>query len=272
MAAPTSTASIGLVARTMPVAVAATAGFVAGAIVGGVGGRLAMLLLRLTSDPSLHGLETDDGFSIGVVSASTIFLVMTTAVLGTIGGLVYLVVRTWLPPSSRSMCFGALTGVVGGSLVIHPGGIDFTLLDPLWLAIVSFVALPAAFGVVVAALVERWLRGPSAATSPAWLAGLGLAVLPLAFLGAGRGPRGRRARCGGGARPAPRRRALVRVPAGALAREGRPAGRRHRLGCRAREGHRRDRVTKRAARVLFRVTTGDAPSTADVSRSGNHPR
>jgi hypothetical protein len=184
MAAPTSTASIGLVARTMPVAVAATAGFVAGAIVGGVGGRLAMLLLRLTSDPSLHGLETDDGFSIGVVSASTIFLVMTTAVLGTIGGLVYLVVRTWLPPSSRSMCFGALTGVVGGSLVIHPGGIDFTLLDPLWLAIVSFVALPAAFGVVVAALVERWLRGPYAATSPAWLAGLGLAVLPLALLGA----------------------------------------------------------------------------------------
>jgi hypothetical protein len=184
MAAPASTTSIGLVARAMPAAVAATAGFVAGAAVGGVGGRLAMLLLRLTSDPSLHGLETDDGFTIGVVSVSTIFLVLEMAFLGAIGGLVYLAVRTWLPPSSRSMCFGALTGVVGGSLVIHPGGIDFTLIDPPWLAIVLFVALPAAFGVAVAILVERWLQGTSAATSPAWLAGLVLAALPLALLGA----------------------------------------------------------------------------------------
>jgi hypothetical protein len=68
--------------------------------------------------------------------------------------------------------------------VIHPGGIDFTLIDPPWLAIVLFVALPAAFGVVVAILVERWRQGTSAATSPAWLAGLVLAALPLALLGA----------------------------------------------------------------------------------------
>ena len=38
----------------------------AGLLVGGVGGRVAMLLLRLTSDPRLRGLETDDGFTIGV--------------------------------------------------------------------------------------------------------------------------------------------------------------------------------------------------------------
>jgi hypothetical protein len=187
MAAPASMTSIGLGARAMSVGVAATAGFVAGGVVGGVGGRLAMLLLRLTSDPSLRGLETDDGFTIGVVTVSTIFLVIEMAVLGTIGGLAYLAVRTWLSPSSRSLWFGALTGVVGGSLVIHPGGLDFTLLDPLWLAIAMFVALPAAFGVVVAALVERWLHGTAAATSRAWLGGLILAALPLAILGA-RGP------------------------------------------------------------------------------------
>jgi hypothetical protein len=184
MEAPASTGSSGLAARAMRVGVAATAGLVAGALVGGLGGRLAMLLLRLTSDPSVRGLETDDGFTIGVVSPSTMFLVVATAVLGVIGGLVYLVVRTWLPGSSRSLWFGALTGVVGGAVVIRPGGIDFTLLDPLWLAIALFVALPGVFGVVVAALVERWLRGASAATSVAWLAGIALAVIPVALLGA----------------------------------------------------------------------------------------
>jgi hypothetical protein len=39
-----------------------------------VGGRLAMLLLRLTSDPVLRGVSTDDGFTIGRFSAQTIFL------------------------------------------------------------------------------------------------------------------------------------------------------------------------------------------------------
>jgi hypothetical protein len=45
-----------------------SAGFLAGVLIGGVGGRLAMLALRLTSGPSLHGVSTDDGFTIGRVS------------------------------------------------------------------------------------------------------------------------------------------------------------------------------------------------------------
>jgi hypothetical protein len=48
-----------------------SAGFVAGVLIGGVGGRLAVLLLRVTSDPRLHGSQTDDGFTIGVVSTLT---------------------------------------------------------------------------------------------------------------------------------------------------------------------------------------------------------
>ena len=63
-----------------------SAGFVSGVLIGGVGGRLAMLLLRVTSDPSLHGLQTDDGFRIGRVSAETLFLLGVTAGLGMAGG------------------------------------------------------------------------------------------------------------------------------------------------------------------------------------------
>ena len=49
-----------LAAVAKPLAAAITAGFVAGLTIGGVGGRLAMFVLRLTSDPAVRGLETDE--------------------------------------------------------------------------------------------------------------------------------------------------------------------------------------------------------------------
>jgi hypothetical protein len=186
MLQPTTTGGRRGVTAAKRVAVVAAAGATAGALVGGLGGRLAMLLLRVTSDPSLHGLDTDDGFTIGIVSAETTFLVVFTAVAGVIGGLVYAIVRTWLPESRRAPLFGVLTGLVGGALVIRPGGTDFTVLDPLPLAVALFVALPVAYGVVVSTLVERWLGRTRDTTSNAWLAALVVALLPAVLLG----PRG----------------------------------------------------------------------------------
>ena len=144
-----------------------------GALVGGIGGRIAMFALRLTSDASLHGAETDDGFIIGQISSSTLFLIIVTGVLGVIGGVFYLAVRSWLPVPWRASSFGMFGGIVGGAGVIHPGGTDFTLLDPLPLAIAMFIALPAIYGVVVSRVIERWLRrdaGPG--DSPVWIVGL----------------------------------------------------------------------------------------------------
>ena len=59
-----------------------SSGFITGLLIGGVGGRLAMFLLRLTSDPALRGRQTDDGFTIGVFSTETLFLLGVTAGLG----------------------------------------------------------------------------------------------------------------------------------------------------------------------------------------------
>jgi hypothetical protein len=166
-----------------PVAAAAVAGALAGAVIGGIGGRLAMFVLRLTSDPALRGLKTDDDFTIGIFSGATLFLVIVTTVLGMIGGLVYLVVRGWLPQRGRPWLFGALTGIVGGATVIRPGRIDFTLLEPLGLAVVMFIVLPAVYGVAVSLLAERFLADDSAfGRSKAWIAGLVL-LLPLGFFG-----------------------------------------------------------------------------------------
>lgn len=153
---------------------AALIGFLTGAIVGGLGGRLAMLVLRLTSEPSVRGLESDDGFTIGVVSGATMFLVMATAFLGVLGALVYLAIRPWIPERLRPWTFAPIAGVVGGALVIRPGGVDFTRLSPLWLAVAMFVALPAAYGFVLGLFVERAMDRP---VGRRWTSFVGLVLL-----------------------------------------------------------------------------------------------
>ncbi len=160
-------------------------GLLCGAVIGGGGGRLAMLLLRLTSDASLHGRRTDDDFTIGVFTAATIFLIAATAAVGTVGGVCYALTRPWLPVRQRSALTGAFLAITGGALIIHPGGVDFTLLAPLWLAVGLFVLLPGVYGVALSLLAEwidrrRWVVG--------WLAWPAL-LIP-GVLGIGIGPAG----------------------------------------------------------------------------------
>lgn len=158
-------------------------GLVTGAVIGGIGGRLAMVVLRLTSDPALHGVETDDGFTIGSFTGSTIFLILLTAVAGVLGGLFYLIVRRWLPERWRPLLMAIFGGAVGGAIVVHPGGVDFTALDPLVLAIAMFIALPAIYGAALSVLVERLLRPGSWLQRPrVWFAAV-LPLIPLAALG-----------------------------------------------------------------------------------------
>lgn len=132
-------------------------GFFGGILVGGIGGRIAMLILRLTSTPAVRGLESDDGFVIGRISAATVFLLILTAMLGAGGGLVYLAVRTWIPPRWRAAVAAVVAGALGGAAVIDPIGLDFTALGPLPLAVAMFVLLPAAYGALMSVWVERRL-------------------------------------------------------------------------------------------------------------------
>jgi hypothetical protein len=86
-----------------------------------------------------------------------------------------------LPERWRAALAGVFGGIVGGAAFIRPDGIDFTLLDPLPLAIVMFIALPAIYGVAMSLFVERLLRSDTgASTSWGWLLGL----LPLVAFGA----------------------------------------------------------------------------------------
>jgi hypothetical protein len=156
-----------------------SAGFLAGALIGGVGGRLAMLVLRLTSNPALHGVSTDDGFTIGRVSAETLFLLGVTAGLGMAGGLFYLVARRWIASPWRIPLMTLFFGLVGGAGLIGPSDVDFRLLSPLSLAVALFVVIPAAYGAAMSWIAERLLREDSILRRGrrAWIVGL----VPLAF-------------------------------------------------------------------------------------------
>lgn len=118
-----------------------SSGFVAGLMIGGVGGRIAMFVLRLTSDPALRGVKTDDGFTIGVFSSETLFLLGVTAGLGILGGLFYLIVRGWIPDRWRVVVMTVYVGLVGSAGLISPGGFDFGALSPLPLAVAMFIAI-----------------------------------------------------------------------------------------------------------------------------------
>ncbi len=134
------------------------AGIPVGVVVAGVGGRVAMLLLRLTSPDSVNGVRSDDGFIIGQVTlAGTYNLLLLGASVGIIGAAAYQWVRPWLlgPWWFRRVTTALGSGVVVGSLLLHADGIDFRVLQPTWLAMGVFVALPALFGLAIGPAVDR---------------------------------------------------------------------------------------------------------------------
>ena len=134
------------------------AGIPTGVVVAGVGSRLAMLVLRLTSPDAVIGVTSDDGFTIGRFTLSgTYNLLVLGASVGVIGAAAYRAVRPWLfGPDWFGRCtVAAASGAVVGSMLVHADGIDFRVLKPAWLAVGLFVVLPAVFGAAIAAAVDH---------------------------------------------------------------------------------------------------------------------
>jgi hypothetical protein len=144
--------------------VVVVAGMPVGVLVAGVGSRLAMLVLRLTSPEHVRGVTSDDGFTIGQVTVGgTYNLLLLGSVVGVIGAGAYMLVAPRLigPAWFRRLTVGAACAAVVGSMLVHADGIDFTLLQPTWLAIGLFVALPGLFGVLVGPAVDAARRPDS---------------------------------------------------------------------------------------------------------------
>lgn len=134
-------------------------GALCGVFVVGVLGRLAMRLLAVTSSDQVQGAVTDDDEIVGVISLEgTLSLGVFGILAGATGGLVYLWVRRVLPGRTRNRMwlFALFTGSIGGGLFVHDyTSFDFSRLEPAWLAVGAFIALPALFGFSLAAVIER---------------------------------------------------------------------------------------------------------------------
>ncbi len=152
-------------------------GLIAGLLTGGIGSRLAMLVLRITSPDAVVGVQSDDDFRIGQVTLSgTYNLLVVGVAFGILGAALYRLLAPWLigPTWFRSLTTALGCGAVVGSMLVHTDGIDFRLLEPTWLAIALFVAIPAAFGAVVGPLTT-WVTRSGAGRSIGrrrWLPGL----------------------------------------------------------------------------------------------------
>ena len=140
------------------------AGIPTGALVAGLGSRLAMLVLRLTSHPRVNGIQSDDDFTIGRFTlGGTYNLMVIGAAAGIIGAAAYQWVRPWLIGRRwfRYLTVGLASGAVVGSMLVHADGIDFRALTPTWLAIGLFIALPLLFAIAIAIAVDRLDRPDS---------------------------------------------------------------------------------------------------------------
>lgn len=148
------------------VALALTAGVLAGVTVIGGGGRLAMRLLAVTAGDDAQGRLTEADETVGAITVGgTVAFVLFVGVFGgVISAVLYVLVRRFLP-SPRWLggaTFGLALLIVGGTTIepLRSDNPDFDLVGPGWLAILVFTALGVAFGIVLSGLmaaVSHWL-------------------------------------------------------------------------------------------------------------------
>ena len=146
-------------------ALALAAGVIAGVLVIGAGGRLAMRLLAVTAGDAAQGRITEADQIVGEITADgTIGFVIFN---GIFGGIVfsgpYLILRRFLPPGPLGgAAYGLGLLVVLGTTLdpLRPENPDFDIVGPGWAAVVVFSALAVAFGVALSAVMARlsqWL-------------------------------------------------------------------------------------------------------------------
>jgi hypothetical protein len=85
--------------------------------------------------------------------SGTYNLLLLGAAVGLIGAALYRLVAPWLigPTWFRRVTVGLACAAVVGAILVHDDGIDFHLLEPTWLAIGLFVAVPGLFGLLIGA-------------------------------------------------------------------------------------------------------------------------
>lgn len=143
------------------VTVAVGSGAVAGLLVAGAGGRLAMRLLAVTANDAAQGRTTEAEEVVGriTVGGTIGFMIFSALFFGVLSGALYLLVRRWLPGGwLGGLAFGGLLLVMAATRIdpLRADNPDFDIVGPGWVATVAFGALVLAHGVLVAGLAGRY--------------------------------------------------------------------------------------------------------------------
>jgi hypothetical protein len=168
------------------VAAVIAAGLVAGVLAAGAGGRLVMRLLALTS-PDAEGSITEAGETIGEITlGGTVgFILFSGLPAGVLSGVLYALLRPLLPRGpAGGVALGALLLLLFGTRIdpLRSDNLDFVIVGPPWLAVLSFTVLAIFQGMLTVALAERW-SAPQDVPRRAVVAGrIGVAVLMLVTL------------------------------------------------------------------------------------------
>jgi len=163
-------------------AVATTAGIVAGVLVAGLGGRLVMRVLGATSGGAAQGKLTEADEVVGeITTGGTIGIVIFVGLFGgIITALAFVVVRRWIPTTAGPAGLVAgvlLLGTIGVGDAMSPDNVDFAILRPTWLAVTLIVAVALLFGVTFTALAARLDAGmPTLGDRPSSIAAHGSLV------------------------------------------------------------------------------------------------
>jgi hypothetical protein len=149
----------GLTPAERMVGVGLIGGLALGILFGGIGGRVAMRIIFL-ADPESGGPPLPGDFHAGTITMEGTFLVvMTGAVLGVAGGLLYVVVRNWLPrsPVWRGVVYGLFLVVIySGGPLLRGETQELRMFEPPLLSIALFASLIFLYGLSLPLVVDRF--------------------------------------------------------------------------------------------------------------------
>jgi hypothetical protein len=158
-AAPSSAKRVMFAGLVRQLAIATMAGM-AGGFVTGLWARIVMRLAGYLTIDSHRGLLTENNAVVGEITfAGTMAIAVTGAIMGVLGGVLYVAVRRWLPGNvwQRAATFGVLLLAVFGFVVMDRSNPDYRLFGPAWLNVGTFSLAYLVFGLVAGSTAE-WLE------------------------------------------------------------------------------------------------------------------
>ena len=171
---------------------ASLAGIIAGVLVAGVLGRIAMRVAGFMARPELIGVETSNGNRVGEITfGGTLAIALFVGIpAGILGAALFASAEPWLRRFRpwQGVAFGCSLVIAVGFIFIDPANFDFQRFGSTPVNVATFAALFIAFGILTAWLFDRIRRAieradtkTSALEVIGWLAAIAVVVLSALF-------------------------------------------------------------------------------------------